>query len=231
MDKFVTNTLTHLLLISKIPREGKLTVKNGELNIYQGGFINWTIRTLSGDGKEATIIFLKEFYLNIRKIVLELIKQNNRERDAIAKGIMTENLVAIIVNLYTSREGITNLQGTYRDYIKITSNLEYIEEHVIVPTIKFYLKSDEPNLINLSEAPIIKKILEDPKIVGKKIRRDDKSQPIKRKSSPIQIPGAPSPRESPVRATCDGNPFNSRSLEEGAAEELENLQKLPRESL
>ena len=198
MDKFISETLSQLLLISKIPREGKLSVKNGDLNIYRGGFINWTFRVINGDGKYSTVLFLKDLYTRIKKNMRELIKNNKHEYEPISKRVMSENLYFIIVNLYLSRDGIENLRATYRNYIKIKSELEFIDKHVIIPTIRFYLKSDEPKF----KSDMMKKIWEDPKIIGKKSIL----------STPINI--------SEKKKNTERNPF---SLEEEAAEQLKLL--------
>ena len=166
-DKFVINTLPQLLLISKIPREGKLNVKNGELSIYQGGISNWILRNYFGDGRDATIIYLKDFYLSIKNNVREIIKHNDKEENLSVKKITSENLETVIINLYNSLNGLKNLRSTYRNQLKIISNLELIENHLIISTIKSYI-----NLSNKSKI-IFKKIFDDPKINGDMISMDD----------------------------------------------------------
>jgi len=210
MDKFITNTLPQLLLISKIPREGKLTVKNGELDIYGGGILNWTIRTFTGEGKKATIIFLKDFYQNIRKAVTDLIKQNIKEDDPTTKNVRSGNLSAIIENLYTSLEGIKNLTGTYHDNPKTISDLEYIENHVIIPTIQFYLSSDEPK----PNTQAMRAIKDDVKITGKK---------------KVAKPPAPPPVSQPIPISTtiiDETRQNPFSLEEEASTSLNSLNQI-----
>lgn len=160
MDKFIINTLPHLLLISKIPREGKLNVKNGELTIYQGGLRSWIMRNFNGDGRDATIIFLKDFYINIQQNVREIIKHNSKDENKVTHDVTSENLAAIIINLYTSLNGIKNLQQTYRQHIKIISNLEFIEKHLIIPTIKAHIKSSE----RVPSTEAFKKMLADTRI-------------------------------------------------------------------
>jgi hypothetical protein len=167
MDKFIISTLPQLLLISKIPREGKLNVKNGELTIYQGGLRNWIMRNFNGDGREATIIFLKDFYINIQNNVREIIRHNAKEENTAAKAIASENLAAIIANLYSSLDGIKNLHQTYRVHIEIISNLEFIENHLIIPTIKSYIKSSEPVPTNEK----FTKILEDARINNTEVKK------------------------------------------------------------
>ena len=198
MDKFITNTLPQLLLISKIPREGKLTVKNGELDIYGGGLWNWTVRACTGEGKKATVIYLKDFYQNIRKAVREMVKQNDKEDDIIVKKIRSNNLHAIIENLYLSLEGLNNLAGTYHDYPKTISDLEYIENHVVIPTIKFYIDSRE----TVPETEVIRRIKDDINITGKK------------KKSLLISPNTPRSRRG------------SFPLDEEAAKNLQTLQQI-----
>lgn len=160
MDKFIITTLPQLLLISKIPREGKLNVKNGELTIYQGGLRNWIMRNFNGDGREATINFLKDFYIGIQANVREIIKHNYKEENKNTKSITSENLAAIITNLYSSLSGIKNLRQTYRTHIKVISDLEFIENHLIIPTIRSYIKSTE----QIPSDENFVKILEDTRI-------------------------------------------------------------------
>ena len=137
-----------------------MNVKNGELTIYQGGLRGWIMRNFNGDGRDATVIFLKDFYSNIQQNVREIIKHNGKEENAPTRNITSENLAAVVINLYASINGVKNLHQTYRTHIKIISNLEFIEKHLIIPTIKAYLKSGEP----VPQTNEFEKILEDVRI-------------------------------------------------------------------
>ena len=131
MDTIALQYLTKLRIISKIPENGHLDLTNNDLNIYTPTFLNWIYRKLQNDGKLNTIKYLKSFYIEVNGFIKELMKSIEVEQNEINKSRKLILLSSMAEKIKESTIGVDNLIKTYRDYHKIISTLESIQQDII----------------------------------------------------------------------------------------------------
>ena len=140
MENILHNYLTKLRIISKIPEHGRLSITNNDLNIYYGGLFEWVLRKAYGDNKDGTTKYLIDLYREINSFSEQLMYNINTEQNTIRQRKKIIMLVSLTEKLKESLSGIRNLIGTYKDYLKIVSLLECLEQDVIIPQYKTLLK-------------------------------------------------------------------------------------------
>ena len=133
MDSILHIYLTKLRIIGKIPINGKLDITNNDLNIYNGGIFNWCLRKLYGDNKNNTTKYLIDLYREINNFSDQLMNNIDNEQNNINKLKKINMLVSLTEKVKESMIGIENLIGTYIDYIKVISQLECLEQDIIIP--------------------------------------------------------------------------------------------------
>ena len=132
-DNDILQYLKTLRIISKITKNGRLSIIDGNVFIYDYNLFNWIRRKITNDNKYDTIIYLQKFYLALNKftdrLVIEIgvdLSNANREKKRVL-------LISIINKLHTSIAGINNLINTYILYPEIVSSLELIIHDIIKP--------------------------------------------------------------------------------------------------
>lgn len=140
MDHILHTYLTRLRIISKCPVNGKLSTIHNDLNIYYGGIVDWLYRKVYGDNKDNATKYLIDLYREINSFSDQLMYNIETEQSEIRKRKKTTMLVSLTEKLKESLTGIRNLIGTYKDYLKIVSLLECLEQDVIIPQYQILLK-------------------------------------------------------------------------------------------
>jgi hypothetical protein len=133
MDSILHQYLTKLRIISKIPEHGKLDTTQNDLNIYYGTIINWVWRKFNGDSKDCTTKFLVSLFREINSFSDQLMYNIITEKNPICKNRKMTMLVSLTEKIKESLTGIRNLIGTYKDYLKVVSVLECLEQDIIIP--------------------------------------------------------------------------------------------------
>jgi hypothetical protein len=136
MEIIAHQYLTKLRIIAKIPKNGQLDLTNNDLNIYNSTLINWFYRKLQGDGKLNTVAYLITFYREINGFTTELMKSIDVEQNSIVKSHKTILLTSMAEKIKESTIGVDNLMKTYRQYHKIISTLESIQQDIIENQLK-----------------------------------------------------------------------------------------------
>ena len=140
MESILHLYLCKLRIISKIPVGGKLNTTQNDLNIYYGGVFGWLFRKAYGDSKENATKYLIELYREINSFSEQLMYNINTEQNDIRCRKKTTMLVSITEKMKESLTGIRNLIGTYKDYLKIVSLLECLEQDLIIPQYRTLIK-------------------------------------------------------------------------------------------
>jgi hypothetical protein len=133
MDSILHQYLTKLRIISKIPEHGKLDTTQNDINIYYGTIMNWMWRKINGDSKNCTSKCLSALYREINAFSDQLMYNIATERNTIYKNKKITMLVSLTEKIKESLVGIRNLIGTYKDYLKVVSMLECLEQDIIIP--------------------------------------------------------------------------------------------------
>ena len=133
METSIHLYLTKLRIISKIPTNGKIDTTNNDLNIYTNNISNWIWRKLQGDSKTNATKYLNELYKEINSFSDQLMSNINTEIDEMRKIKKFIMLVSLTEKIKESLNGIRNLIGTYKDFLKTISILECLEQDIIIP--------------------------------------------------------------------------------------------------
>ena len=164
MDNILHIYLTKLLIISKIPINGKIDITHNDLNIYDSSILNWFNRKLYGDSKYNATKYLTDLYREINLFSDQLIYSIISDTDDISKKKKMNMLVKLAEKIKKSLVGIKNLTGTYKGYIKVVSLLECLEQDIIIPQynaiINFIPKDKQTDVIKsemLAYSPSITK--------------------------------------------------------------------------
>lgn len=140
METVTHSYLCKLRIISKIPVNGRLDTTHNDLNIYYGGLLGWFFRKAYGDNKESATKYLIDLYREINSFSDQLMYNITTEQNEIRKRKKITMLVSLAEKIKESLTGIRNLIGTYKNYLKIVSLLECLEQDLIIPQYR--------NLIN-----------------------------------------------------------------------------------
>ena len=140
MESMIHNYLVRLRIIAKIPARGRLDTTQNDLNIYYDNMINWIWRKFQGDGKEHAVKYLIDLYREINSFSDQLMYNINTETTDINRRKKISLLVSLSEKLKESLTGIRHLIETYKEYIKIVSLLECIEQDIIIPQYNILLK-------------------------------------------------------------------------------------------
>ena len=158
MDNILHIYLTKLRIISKIPINGKIDITNNDLNIYNGTIINWCLRKFYGDNKYTAIKYLTDLYREINSFSDQLMYSIESDKNNISKNKKINMLVTLVEKVKESLIGIKNLIGTYKGYIKVISNLECLEQDIIIPqynNIKKFIPNEYHTNIIKSEINLL----------------------------------------------------------------------------
>lgn len=140
MENILHNYLTRLRIISKCPVNGRLDTTHNDINIYYGGIISWMYRKAYGDSKENTTKYLIDLYREINSFSDQLMYNILMEQNDIRRRKKLTMLVSLTEKMKESLSGIRNLIGTYKEYLKIVSLLECLEQDLIIPQYRTLLK-------------------------------------------------------------------------------------------
>mgnify|MGYP001030664425 CR=1 FL=1 len=133
MDNILHSYLTKLRIISKIPTNGKLDITNNDLNIYYSSVVNWMLRKFHGDNKYNATKYLTDIYREINLFSDQLMYSIESEMNNITKIKKINMLVSLAEKIKESMVGVKNLIGTYKEYPKVISLLECLEQDIILP--------------------------------------------------------------------------------------------------
>lgn len=128
--------MTNLMVISKIPERGQLTIRGNDIDIYDGGVINWVLRKFYGDGKEKTVKFLQEFYREIRNFTEQLMITIIAEKNTVKHNRLLKLLSCLAEKIKESLTGLNNLSKTYIEYHKINASITCLVENTIMQCYK-----------------------------------------------------------------------------------------------
>ena len=145
MDSIAHEYLTKLRIISKIPENGQLDTTNNDLNIYSPTLLSWLWRKFQGDGKTNSVKYLLDLYKKINLFTDQLIIDIINEKSETKKRKNMILLVSITEKLKESLKGINHLSGTYKDFPKIVSMIECIEQDIIIPQYNYILNKIPEN--------------------------------------------------------------------------------------
>jgi hypothetical protein len=140
MESMLHTYLVRLRIIAKIPARGRLDTTQNDLNIYYDNIVNWLWRKFQGDGKEHAVKYLTDMYREINSFSDQLMHNINTESTDVRKRKKISLLVSLTEKLKESLTGIRHLIGTYKDYLKIISLLECIEQDIVIPQYNILLK-------------------------------------------------------------------------------------------
>jgi hypothetical protein len=140
MENIIHNYLVKLRVISKIPEHGRLDTTHNDLNIYYGGIFGWLFRKAYGDNKETSTKYLIDLYKEMNAFSDQLMYNISIESNEILKRKKLSILVSLAEKMKSSLIGIRNLIGTYKNYLKIVSLLENLEQDIVIPQYRLLLK-------------------------------------------------------------------------------------------
>lgn len=147
METVTHSYLTKLRIISKIPENGKLDTTQNDINIYYGTLINWAWRKFQGDSKIASVKYLTDLYREVNSFSDQLMQNIIIESNELRQNKKMVMLVSLSEKIKESLTGIRHLSGTYKDYLKIVSQLECLEQDIIIPQYRI-LKQFIPELFH-----------------------------------------------------------------------------------
>ena len=133
MEIILHNYLTKLRITAKIPENGRLDTTQNDLNIYYNSLTNWCLRKFRGDSKECTTKYLVSLYREINAFSDQLMYNITTEENQIQKNKKITMLISLTEKIKESLTGIRNLIGTYKSYLKVVSELECLEQDIILP--------------------------------------------------------------------------------------------------
>lgn len=151
MNHTKRDLIIKLETLSRIPKNGRLDLTSGDIEICYYGWTEWLKRKIYRDGKEKTIERLNYFFDHVLQTSNEMINCISTDCDDIKDK--AEDLSAIATELANSIVGINNLRDTYVEYQKINAQLRFICEqyiavqyHKIVDALERYEKRLIPKL-------------------------------------------------------------------------------------
>lgn len=150
MNNILHTYLTKLRIISKIPVNGKIDITNNDLNIYYDSVMNWMLRKFHGDNKYNATKYLTDLYREINSFSDQLMYSIESEMNNVTKIKKINMLVSLAEKIKESMFGIKNLIGTYKEYLKVISLLECLEQDIILPqyrSIKKFIPEDYHTII------------------------------------------------------------------------------------
>lgn len=136
METMNHSYLSKLRIISKIPEHGKLDTTHNDINIYYASTFNWVCRKIQGDSKHNAVKYLTILYREINTFSDQLMCNIANEQDVVKKHKKLTMLASLTEKIKESLNGIRNLTGTYKDYLKVVSLLECLEQDIIIPQYK-----------------------------------------------------------------------------------------------
>lgn len=140
MEAVTHSYLCKLRIIGKIPINGRLDITHNDLNIYYGGLVRWLFRKAYGDNKENATKYLIDLFREINSFSDQLMCNITSEQNEIRKRKKITMLVSLTEKMKESLAGIRNLIGTYKEYLKIVSLLECLEQDLIIPQYRSLIK-------------------------------------------------------------------------------------------
>lgn len=139
------NIFINLKIIAKIPENGRIgTTSAGQVYLEQDKYKTTAIRTLTGDSRDKTVLFLMGLINDITQIsdniISSLYISRNYEKEnannTITLSQLNENarkshqLAKLVRELKNSKRGISNLYTTYRKDPTITAKLEEVIDKI-----------------------------------------------------------------------------------------------------
>lgn len=148
MDNVILKYLTTLKVISQIPENGKIDTTGNEINIFPETFRAWFIRTVYGDGREQSIVYLEKFYKEVIDFI-EMLLESLTRVESVHKQRFLINLTERSVE---SMEGLRNLINTYGKDPRTKAKLECLLDDMIIPECEMVIKFLKTKNINLPES-------------------------------------------------------------------------------
>lgn len=133
METVTHSYLTKLRIISKIPENGKLDTTQNDINIYYGTLINWVWRKFQGDSKTTAVKYLTDLYREVNSFSDQLMQNITVEANDLRRNKKLVMLVSLTEKIKESLTGVRNLANTYKNFLKIVSQLECLEQDIIIP--------------------------------------------------------------------------------------------------
>lgn len=203
--EIVTHTyLTKLKIISKIPVNGRLDITQNDLNIYEWSIMNWLWRKTYSDSKYNATKYLIDLYREINSFSEQLMLNISSENIGTYRQRKLILLVSLTEKIKQSITGIRNLMGTYKGYLKVVSQLECLEQDIIIPqynTLKAFIPEELHTTI--LKTPIMQVNFTAPRDIPS-------TSPARPSNSPVRGSPVWSSHDSPVRSSHD-SPVRSAS--------------------
>ena len=200
METVVHTYLTKLRIISKIPVNGRLDITNNDLDIYKDSFINWILRKWSNDCKDNATKYLYDLYREINAFSNQIMDNINFEQLESRKVCLIIMLVSLAEKIKESLSGIRNLIGTYKDWLKTSSNLECLEQDIIMPQFRI-LKNFIPEKFHTD---ILKSNITYSHVyTGGMISSPNRTSPIR--NSPVMLPNDGEPSMFKLSSSVDNS--------------------------
>ena len=119
MDIFSDKLLVNLRILSKIPKNGRITRSiDGVISLEPSGYLVSVKRFLTADSRKQTLIEIDKILISCIAKFKEIL-QNNKDKEK------TKELLLILHNeIKTSMYGLENLKTTYQDDQSMVSHLD-----------------------------------------------------------------------------------------------------------
>lgn len=115
LEEFIDSTIAGLKVIGMVPKNGKLSVKKGQIclesQMKAQGFRRW----MNGDSRDMTILHVKNTVSNAFKIGRMLMSSSSDSSSAMEETMRVWTLEKISTELEKSEAGLLNLKTTYAD--------------------------------------------------------------------------------------------------------------------
>jgi hypothetical protein len=122
----IDNTLTNLKIIAMIPKNGRLCVRKGFLNLETEDHFQTIRRFLNNDSRDICLDHIKNTILNAIKITKNIM--NNQ----IEVELKNWTLQQISIEIRNCQTGLTNLKTTYNDDAVMKSQIDVLLERLNV---------------------------------------------------------------------------------------------------
>jgi len=116
MEEFIDSTIAGLKVISMVPKNGKLSVKKGQICLESQLKAQGLRRWINGDSRDMTILHVKNTVSNAFKIGRMLMSSTAESACSVMEETMRIwTLEKISTELEKSEAGLLNLKTTYAD--------------------------------------------------------------------------------------------------------------------
>lgn len=124
MEDFIDSTISGLKVIGMVPKNGKLSVRKGQLCLESQTRAQGLRRWINGDSRDMTLLHVKNTVSNAFKIGRMLMTADNSNASPTEVTMRVWTLERISTELEKSETGLLNLKTTYAEDSMVLATID-----------------------------------------------------------------------------------------------------------